>query len=55
MGTDADGTKKLRSRILLFKEDGTYAVCPDCKTPIKVPIRLDSPTDRHPKHVILAT
>ena len=43
---DENGTKKLRSRILLFEKDKTIAVCPQCKTKIIVPIILDDKTTK---------
>lgn len=37
-----DGSHKVRSKILVFKEEGTFAVCKGCNTDIKVPITLDT-------------
>ena len=33
---------KVRSKILVFKEDGAYAVCKSCDNEVRVPLHLDS-------------
>ena len=35
-------TTKIRSKILIFKSDGAYAICKGCGTEVKVPVRVDS-------------
>jgi ribosomal protein S27E len=52
--TNSDGTKKLRTRMLLFESDGTKAICPSCKAEVLVPVILMSPaTGQGIKHVIM--
>lgn len=53
LDTNADGSKKLRSRMLLFENGGTVAICPGCKWKVAVPVTLDIPTSRTLKHVIM--
>jgi hypothetical protein len=50
----SDGSRKLRARVLLFEDDGTIAVCPQCKAGVKVPVSLNgAQTTPNPiKHVI---
>lgn len=51
----SDGKRKLRARVLLFEDDGTIAVCPQCKMGVRVPVTLDgAQTAPSPlRHVIL--
>jgi transcription elongation factor Elf1 len=37
-----DGTSKIRSKILLLKNNTAYAVCKGCGTEVKVPIKVSS-------------
>ena len=56
IGKNEDGIKKLRTRILLFEDDGTKAICPQCKTQVIVPVELQTDDDNSNigiKHVII--
>lgn len=53
LDTNEDGTRKLRSRMILFENGGTFALCPGCKSKVPVPISLDIPTSPTLKHVIM--
>lgn len=54
MDTNTDGTRRLRTKILLFEATGAIAVCPQCKERVPVPVTLTGETERTPlKHVIL--
>jgi len=34
---------KIRSKIIVIKEDGAFAVCKGCDTEVKVPLCVDTP------------
>jgi predicted RNA-binding Zn-ribbon protein involved in translation (DUF1610 family) len=54
MDTNEDGTKRLRSKVILFRDDGAVAVCPACKAEIPVPLTLNAPGISTPvKHFII--
>jgi hypothetical protein len=50
-----DGTARIRTRLLLVGEDGKVtAICPQCKTPCKIPMTgLCENTRKKIKHVVL--
>jgi len=53
--TTQEGGYKLRSRMVIFQDNEAYALCPTCKTNVKVPLRLDVsniPSYGKPKHYI---
>lgn len=51
---NTDGTKRLRSKLVLFKDGGTIAVCPICKSEVSVPITITSKdTKYNVRHIIL--
>lgn len=52
MDKTSDGGMRLRTRILLFDDAGTLAVCPSCKTRVNVPVKINK-NDRKLKHVIV--
>lgn len=35
-----DGTRRLRSKLVLFTENGAVAQCPSCKEKVSVPLTL---------------
>lgn len=37
----SDGSIKLRSKVLIFKDDGAYAICKGCDTEVPVPVVAD--------------
>lgn len=37
----ADDSAKLRAKVLVFKDDGAFAICKGCGTELQVPIALD--------------
>lgn len=37
-----DGTRRLRSKLILFTEEGAVAQCPSCKERVPVPLTLGS-------------
>ena len=44
--TTIDGKCKLRTRVLIFVENGnTMGICPKCKTNLKVPVSLGNHVD----------
>lgn len=47
----ANGVGKLRSRIVLMKSTGVYAVCKSCGTEVKVPLVL-APQDPGPALIL---
>ena len=53
IATDDKGTRKLRSRILLFEEGQTIAICPQCKTRVIVPVFLEEKAKKPISHIIL--
>lgn len=40
--TAEDGTKRLRSKLVLFTDEGAVALCPSCKEQVPVPVTLGS-------------
>ncbi len=51
---DDNGIRKLRSRVLLFEENKTIAICPQCKTRMEVPVILEEKaTKTKISHIIL--
>lgn len=57
LDTLPDGSKKLRSRMILFEGSGTVALCPSCKNKVAVPVTLTGmePTpSRVLKHIIIS-
>lgn len=53
--TTNDGGVKVRTRMILFSEDGAYAICPSCKTKVSVPLSVDMsklPLSHAPKHFV---
>lgn len=38
-----DGTKKIRAKVFLVKEDGVYAVCKGCSQEVRLPLRWHMP------------
>lgn len=46
-----DGEAKIRSKVLVFRDDKAYAVCKGCNTEVQVPLKIDLsslPTDKKP-------
>ena len=38
-----NNTSKIRSKILILKDNGAYAICKSCGYEVKVPLKLDIP------------
>jgi hypothetical protein len=50
LDSTSEGGWKLRTRMLIFQDDGTAsAICPSCKTAVKVPVQLDGTQIALPK------
>lgn len=49
LDTAKNGTHKLRTKMVLFDGTKALALCPQCKTEVPVPVRLDAqaPTLKH--------
>jgi hypothetical protein len=48
MDKGQDGGVRLRTRMMLFTDQGAVAVCPQCKTHVPVPVQLAPGTEAKP-------
>lgn len=49
LDSTSEGGWKLRTRMIVFNEDGAHAICPSCKHSVQVPIKLDGELNPLPK------